>query len=334
MPRVAKLQGLIRNYVYGRALAQAYEAAKLEFRWNCVFFYGQSYQLQRRTVRLCKSDRVATVADLTEWFPSNLKSVLSPNHWDQVLFRRHFVFKHDGVVCISKEWQSFIHSNGPATALIPAMSKLTKETRNKKSLEKTHTQKQVFTIGYLGSMSKRDLPWMMIDVLQTCRQRGHPVQLMVLGDVKSQKPGRDILKHVKDNPFLRDSVIFSGWLERHELLKKMQSVDAFLLLREENKFSRSCFATRLPELLETGRPLIATDVGDIGIYLSNWKDVILIPASNQETHIANSIEKLIGNPKTAMRLGKEGYRSAIQQFGYEKHSKTLLQLISQALSSL
>lgn len=315
----------------GRAVAEAYERDKNSFRWNCVFIYGQSYQFQRRIVRTCIADGVLCITDLTEWFPNTVRSIASLNHWDQLIFRNWFLAKHSAVVCISTEWLTFAERKGLVPILIPAMSELSEDDSAPTTVPRRLRKENFFTIGYVGVLSDRDLPWLMIDVIETCIKLDLPVRFLVIGNAGSQKTGRKIIRYVNDHPILRNHVVFTGWLELEDMKKQMQNADAFLLLRENNIFSRACFATRLPELLETERTVITTNIGNIDQYLTSYIDAILVSPIDQRTNLVDEIAGLINEPETASRIGASGRQSAIRNFSYRQHSKKLFELLCRLL---
>lgn len=215
--------------------------------------------------------------------------------------------------------------------LIPAMSKLNEDDLAPITTPRRSRKDEIFTIGYIGVLSDRDLPWLMIDVVETCIKLDMPIRFLVIGNVSSQKTGRKIQHYVNKNPSLRNCVVFTGWLELENMQKQIQNVDAFLLLRENNLYSRACFATRLPELLETGRAVITTNIGSVNQYLTGHIDAILISPNDQRTVLVKEIKSLMGDPESASLIGASGRLTAINKFGYRKHSKQLYELLCELL---
>ena len=76
------------------------------------------------------------------------------------------------------------------------------------------------------------------------------------------------------------------------------------MLRPDTTSERLAFPTRMIELLKYGRPMMVSDVGDVGRYLGHQTHALLLPDDAEK--IADMIYELISRPDRGHQMGERG----------------------------
>ena len=129
---------------------------------------------------------------------------------------------------------------------------------------------------------------------------------------------------VKKNIEKKDSIKYVGYLA-DELNAFLRDGDIMCMTRVGSRFANAGFPYKLGEYLASGNPVIASNVGDVGLYLENKNDAILIEPNNVQA-IQQAIEYLIDNPIEAMKIGQNGKQKCKEYFDPHKNGRLILDL--------
>jgi glycosyltransferase involved in cell wall biosynthesis len=86
------------------------------------------------------------------------------------------------------------------------------------------------------------------------------------------------------------------------------------------------FPTKLGEYLATGRPVVVTDVGEIGKFLRDGENAYIVQPNNAEAFAAK-LDYVLANYETAKRVGSKGKETAIVNFDCHTHGKRIVDFI-------
>lgn len=115
-------------------------------------------------------------------------------------------------------------------------------------------------------------------------------------------------------------MVFTGFLSRDELIWCYKNAAGLLSCRSNSEYANYGLPTKLAEYLITGRPVIATAVGDVGDYLEDGRSAYLAKPENEES-IASAMGRMLGNPDLAHKVGRSGKGVAQEHFDYKKYIK-------------
>lgn len=122
------------------------------------------------------------------------------------------------------------------------------------------------------------------------------------------------------------NIVFHGYLSFEVYCKLLSASDIAVMNRVDTKFANFGFPFKLGEYLASGKAVIATDVGDVGVYLKNMENSILIkPSDNCELEVA--LQRLFEDRNLVIKLGKSARNVAEKYFSTETHSKLLFDLL-------
>ena len=123
---------------------------------------------------------------------------------------------------------------------------------------------------------------------------------------------------------LQDRVVFAGLLDLDELRNLLHAADVLVMPKIDHQMNRVAAPIKLPEYLSTGKPVVASRVGDISKYLSDGQDVLLCnPGDPQD--LADKILRLLDDAATAARIGTGGARVARERMDHRAWAQRVLQ---------
>jgi glycosyltransferase involved in cell wall biosynthesis len=127
----------------------------------------------------------------------------------------------------------------------------------------------------------------------------------------------------------KNRIIYKGYLDTEEYYKLLTGCEFFCMTRVNSKYANAGFPFKLGEFLATGKPVIATSVGDVPDYLRHQDNALLIEPESV-AQLADAISYLLENPGSWQSLGISGRKTAEKYFGSEKLSSQLLDLLQKA----
>lgn len=125
---------------------------------------------------------------------------------------------------------------------------------------------------------------------------------------------------------LDERVELPGFVLRADLLALYARASALLLPLPADLTSVARFPTKLGEYLASRRPVITTDVGEVGAYLTDGESAFVTPPGDTAAFAA-AIRDVIKNPERAAQIAEAGFRVAEREFHYARHSKTLAEIL-------
>lgn len=292
--------------------------------FDIVLLYNSAMLSYLPILDFCRLRKIKCITDLTEWYPSSLKRMISVNFWDHFLFRKFKMERYDGIISISSLWERYTSNKNIPTVRVPSLCDPKDIPYNDSS-----TTNSVFQLVYIGRLSDRDLPYTMIEGIKLADAKGIPIKLIIIGNVNRHKTGLQIKKLATTDPQIKRLIKFTGFVETDEMNHLLNSASANILLRSDDSFSNGCFPTRLPEYLLTAQPLITSAIHDFNLYLKDNVNACLITPGNNPHELCDKIEYLFNNRDKSKLIGEAGRASALQNFSLSFHGKNISQFLRQ-----
>jgi len=111
---------------------------------------------------------------------------------------------------------------------------------------------------------------------------------------------------------IQDDVILHGYKNREEITHILLEADILVSSRPYSQQAVYGFSTKLGEYLATGNPLVSTNFGEIGKYLSDKNNAFLCEPEPES--LARAVAEAIENPELAEQVGKNGREYALLHF--------------------
>lgn len=161
-----------------------------------------------------------------------------------------------------------------------------------------------FVIAFSGSLKQ----WHGVDVLMTAFQelcrRMAGLHLLVIGD----GPMSEWLQGFVAGSNLQSNVTFTGWTPHHQIPALIAAAD--VCVAPYPQLENFYFSPlKLFEYLAMGKPVIASDIGQIRAVIQHHENGILVPPGN-ERHLADALEMLCVNAPLRAQLSAAAYQSS------------------------
>ena len=118
---------------------------------------------------------------------------------------------------------------------------------------------------------------------------------------------------------------YLGFLSDDDYFRTIADCDILCVVRAASEFADRGFPFKLGEYLATGRPVIASRVSDVGIYLTDRVNAILVEPGSVPQIVA-AIEYLLVDESRALALGRAGRLVAERHFSARDNGRRLLEL--------
>ena len=116
---------------------------------------------------------------------------------------------------------------------------------------------------------------------------------------------------------LADRVVYAGWAEPDELPAHFAATDVAIYPYDDTLINRAKCAVKLVELMATGLPVVADDVGQNREYIQHGISGLLVPPGDGEA-FARSVVELLRDEGLRRRLGQEARRRIFEEFAWDK----------------
>ena len=181
-------------------------------------------------------------------------------------------------------------------------------------------------IMYMGNF----YAWQGIDMLissakYVLKQRDN-VKFVLVGNTNHEE-----YRNVVDNLGLLKYFIFTGQKSREELPDLVQIADILILPRPETEVTKYGFPSKLPEYMASGKPVIATDVGDHHLLIKNMATGLLVPPDAKE--LAEAVLNLMEDESLRKKLGLAAQQFVKSEYSWEVIGGKLLGMYEEILGA-
>jgi len=130
---------------------------------------------------------------------------------------------------------------------------------------------------------------------------------------------------------LQHLFLYTDWLDDESFWLHMSACDIFLALLDDTPLSRYCFPSKVVNYMAIGRPIIATDIGDIGAFVRDYACGITYPVGG--ANLAQAIQALASDPEGARRMGERGKEAVSRDLSWEVLGEKIEKVYYQVLDT-
>lgn len=105
---------------------------------------------------------------------------------------------------------------------------------------------------------------------------------------------------------------------------------AWIPLQRHGNYDRAV-PTKLVEAMAAGRPVVASDLGRMGAMVRAAGCGLVVPPADVDAH-AQALERLLGDPEEAARMGAAGRTAFLEGLGFEVQARGLTSLYARVLA--
>lgn len=244
-----------------------------------------------------------------------------------VAFWRAHIKSFDGVIVITTALSEFVRSiTGGAVQImrLPVYVALDR-LQPAWSVADSRRSSASFTVGYAGSLVvRKDGLDRAIKAIAYLR-RDHidrDIRMEVWGDGEDRRE----LELLASSLGLRDVVRFHGLIDSDTLFANLRKMDCLVLPRPQSRQAVGGMPTKFAEYLATGRPVVSTDTGDIGLFAQGGVNCELVPPDDILA-LAKAISSIADDPTYADALGRRGRLLAESQFSAREAAQLLVAFV-------
>ncbi len=287
---------------------------------NILYVYGYPTINNISLIKYARKLGYKIVFDIVEdnHFISDFKSPLSYiKNKTSLYYLKKLDGLCDGCIVISNHLLAMVKKyigNKPIIK-IPISVNLIDFQLGKKTIDKD----EVINLFYGGSFGPKDGLDILLEALRIVSIENCRVRLLLTG-VGAQRHMDTVFSMIKEKK-IEHLVDYKGFLPDKSYYETMMIADIFCMVRIDTAFSNAGFPFKLGEMLASGKPVIATKIGEIKEYLD--KDSAILIEPGEAAALADAILFLINNPQQAVKIGIEGKKKAIQNFDSNKISQDI-----------
>lgn len=141
--------------------------------------------------------------------------------------------------------------------------------------------------------------------------------------VAGEGPERERLNRLARSLNIGDHVEFTGWLARHQVLKRLRSSDVFLFpsLRDGG-------GAVVVEAMAAGLPVVCLDIAGPGLHVDEECGFAVEPgrASDVVRKLASALSTLHSSPRIRKKMGKNARRRAWNRYRWSSHADRIDEL--------
>jgi glycosyltransferase involved in cell wall biosynthesis len=243
-------------------------------------------------------------------YAGNLSKGLAFKNKTNVFFERFLPYMTQGIVVISTYlYQKFEKYNKAIPLIhIPISSYVSG------NLNQTPSFHSPVKIVYSGSFGAKDGLDSLIDAFNIFSKKYSNCELLLCGLTKNT----EMIKKYCENP----NIQYIGYIPDEEFDSFLSQADILCMTRNKMLFANAGFPFKLGEYLATGKPVIASKVSDVELYLENLHDAMLVEPERPD-QIVDAFMFLIQNPNKAFEIGRNGLKKCIEHFNPVTNGKKL-----------
>jgi len=233
---------------------------------------GYSWKLRS----LCKSRRIGVIAEVTEHYATNMpgQSFSQIQRVDMAARIQMVYPKYDGIIAITTYLEGYYARKGCKVFRLPPVLD-TQESRWKFPAIRAIAPPGSLRLVFLGA-PVRDRHELILEAILQMRKDGFDI---TLGYVGSSRQLMESLLGERQRLLLElgDAVVFHGRVKECHLKEILMAADFGVLLREDARWSRCCFPSRVPEFLALGVPILCNETSDLAEHLRDGSEALIVP---------------------------------------------------------
>ncbi|WP_347353505.1 glycosyltransferase [Acetoanaerobium noterae] len=271
---------------------------------------------------------ILLVHDSVEWYSAKQFKMkfLSPSYIFKSLANNFIIDKNIKVISISNYLQKHFEKKGIETIRIPIVF-----DANEMRINQSNNSKLVIT--YAGSPGKKDYIEVMLKGISKMDQvYVNRIEFRIFGvDENTIK----ILCDSNSVDFLtiKDALKIYGRVDRKKVVESLGSSDFSVMLRDSNaRYAKAGFPTKIVESLTCGTPVITNISSDLGEYLVDTINCIIVESCDSHS-FAMAIQKALSlNNATLSKMKMEANKTALKNFDIDLFRNELRSLLNSGIN--
>lgn len=270
-----------------------------------------------------KTRDILLIHDSVEWYSKQqfILGHFSPTFINKNIINKYLIDKNCRVIAISQFLMRHFETKSIECVNIPIVV-------SNEDLVSDKLLENEINITYAGQAGKKDYLDVIISAMtRLSKEELKKVRLHIFGCSEYQMIKNGIPKKYID--MLRSSLVIHGRVPRTEVLKVLLKSDYTILIRSEvQRYAKAGFPTKVVESLSHSTPVIANITSDLGQYLVDGYNSLVVPESSVDA-LLNVLKRAISMPLVQREIMcKNAYETALSKFHYKNFLDQLNYIIS------
>lgn len=267
---------------------------------------------------------IRLIHDSVEWYSKEEFKLgwLDMSYIHKDLLNRFWISKYFRVAAISEYLNKYFLSKGNKSCRIPFVL----DVKNIE-FEKKITDDKIVIV-YAGTIGKKDYFDAVIRALNEIDKQSR-------GKIELRIIGCDTDGFVKSTGIARNEVLklggvikFLGRVPREKVIENLKEADFTILIRPENlRYAEAGFPTKVTESMSYGTPVIANITSDLGEYLSDNYNAVVVGGNSAEDVREALCRVLKMDKEQILTMCKNARYTAENELDYRKFSDDLKELL-------
>jgi glycosyltransferase involved in cell wall biosynthesis len=183
-----------------------------------------------------------------------------------------------------------------------------------------------YHLGYSGAPYLKDGLYDLFKAISILARQNINVTLLVIGDAIFGKSLIPALRVECARLGISGKVTFTGLVDSAKVKQYLSECKMLAITRPSTIQTKAGFPTKLGEYCASGRPILATNFGDMDKYFTDGHDIVMAECGNPES-IARKISWMLENTDQLNLITKRGYEKANQLLEYKNSVNRILKLL-------
>ena len=290
---------------------------------DAVLIYGGALSVAKAIRKYCLKKKILFGGIYCEWFDrSSYSASVSPKHVEDMIGLIPYVAQNSDIsITISSLLTDYFVKNGVHSVMIPNIVDLTDEKWNvKRGVDEPNKLK----IAYAGvpGVGKDELGTVVKAIGEMPEELKTKTELHVYGPDE-----KGLLSYLKTQGVqeIPSNVVCHGRQKQDEIPAKLNECHFTVLIRKPTRRANAGFSTKMVESFAAGIPFIANITGDIGTYLKDGENGIIVADESVEAcrdALVRAWEMLEKNSD----MRSSAYKTAVDNFDYRLYKDSMKML--------
>ena len=249
---------------------------------DTVIVYNDKERLTGQIISFCHKRGISVGADVTEWY-----EISRSRKWDRIVAKNvdYRIKKMDKgldyIISISPYFTAYYKSIGCKNVIeIPPIMDCIETAINP-------TLRRVRHVVYAGSPAQKDLILPFLDAVAKRNEK----QIDIIADIVGVS-NEQVMALMKISDPEQKGIIAYGRIPHEKCIEIVQMADFSVLLRENLRYAKAGFSTKLSESLSLGVPVLCNSVGGADEIIQDGQNGIKVEGCDTNTIIA-AIDRII-----------------------------------------